>query len=261
MNNVSDGSSTHCSITMEPSTVARKNRPTNVYIWDMDETLILLKSLLNGAYMQAFGGSKDSSKGLEIGKRWEKQILQVCDDHFFYEQIEDYNEPFLLSLNEFDDGKDLSDYNFNDDGLTFPCDDSNKRKLAYRHRAIANKYSKGLHNVLDHNMIKQWDDLYKLTDIYTDGWLSSVYSSWEVGKLQCFAWIRERFSGPSVRFCVIGDGMEECDAAERMRWPFVKMDFRPKAPHRFPGLTVRIIEHYMEVIYGPFNYPDDEKEQ
>lgn len=175
-------------------------------------------------------------------------------------------------------------------------------------------------------MMKQWDDLYMLTDSYTDGWFSSgrtlldqisgrnkaaasqpsssentcdkvdmkcrdinvlvtsgslipslvkcmlfrlddqivyenVYSSWEVGKLQCFSWIRERFGGPSARFCVIGDGMEECEAAERMCWPFVKMDFRPKAPHRLPGLTVRIIEHYMEVIYGPLNYADDENEQ
>lgn len=325
MNKQSDGSSTHCSLNMEPSTGARKNRPTNVYIWDMDETLILLKSLLDGTYVQAFGASKDSRKGIEIGKRWETQILQVCDDHFFYEQIEDYNEPYLLSLSEFDDGKDLSDYDFNNDGLSFPCDDANKRKLAYRHRAIADKYTKGLRKILDQNIVKQWDDLYMLTDSYTDGWLSSghalldqtsgrnkaaapqpssaentcvnidmkcedinvlvtsgslipslvkcmlfrlddqigfenVYSSWEVGKLQCFSWIRERFGGPSVRFCVIGDGMEECEAAETMRWPFVKMDFRPKAPHRLPGLTIRILKHYMEVIYGPLNSDDDDDE-
>lgn len=144
MNKLPDGSSTHCSLTMELSTGARKNRGTNVYIWDMDETLILLKSLLDGTYVQAFGGSKDSRKGIEIGKVWERQILQVCDDHFFYEQIEDYNEPFLLALSEFDDGKDLSDYDFNNDGLSFPSDDSNRRKLAYRHRAIADKYTKVL---------------------------------------------------------------------------------------------------------------------
>lgn len=282
----------------------------------MDETLILLKSLLDGTYAQAFGGTKDSRKGIEIGKLWEKLILQVCDEHFFYEQIEDYNEPFLSFLSDYDDGKDLSECDFNNDGLNFPYDDSNKRKLAYRHRAIANKYTKGLYKVLDQNMIKQWDNLYRMTDDYTDGWLTSghdlleetsginkpassnpasnentdcntnmkcqdinilvtsgslipsvvkcmlfrfndqiihenVYSSWEVGKLQCFSWIRDRFGGPSVRFCVIGDGMEECEAAERMSWPFVKMDFRPDAPHRLPGLTARIIEHYMDVIYGP----------
>lgn len=63
------------------------NKKINVYVWDMDETLILLKSLLNGTYAQSFNGSKDAQKGLEIGKMWEKHILQLCDDYFFYEQV------------------------------------------------------------------------------------------------------------------------------------------------------------------------------
>lgn len=58
-------------------------------------------------------------------------------------QIEDYNEPFLDALSEYDDGRDLSKYNFND-GFGFPYDDWNKRKLAYRHRSIAEKYSQVL---------------------------------------------------------------------------------------------------------------------
>lgn len=60
--------------------------PLNVYIWDMDETLILLKSLLDGTYGIAIG-SKDVQKGMEIGKHWENRILQVCDEIFFYEQV------------------------------------------------------------------------------------------------------------------------------------------------------------------------------
>ncbi|KAK8945706.1 hypothetical protein KSP40_PGU001856 [Platanthera guangdongensis] len=323
MNKLSDVTSAHWSLTTAPFTGERNIKVTNVYIWDMDETLILLKSLLDGTYAQAFGGTKDSSKGIEIGKLWEKLILQVCDEHFFYEQIEDYNEPFLSFLSDYDDGKDLSGCDFTNDGLSFPYDDSNKRKLAHRHRAIANKYTKGLHNLLDQNMIKQWEDLYKLTDDYTDGWLSSghalleqtsgkektssqpvttesthgntgmkcqdinvlvtsgslipslvkcmlfrlddqiihenVYSSWEVGKLQCFSWIRSRLGGESVRFCVIGDGVEECEAAERMCWPFIKIDFVPNAPLRLPGLTPRLIQHYLEVIYGP-SYTDSDPE-
>lgn len=59
----------------------------NVYIWDMDETLILLKSLLNGAYAEAFNGLKDVQEGVEIGKLWEKYILDLSDNHFFYEQV------------------------------------------------------------------------------------------------------------------------------------------------------------------------------
>lgn len=53
----------------------------------MDETLILLKSLINGTYAEPFNGLKDVQKGVEIGKTWENHILQVCDDYFFYEQV------------------------------------------------------------------------------------------------------------------------------------------------------------------------------
>ncbi|KAJ1428950.1 HAD-like superfamily [Sesbania bispinosa] len=296
----------------------------DVYVWDMDETLILLNSLLKSSYAEAFNGLKDVQKGVELGRMWENLILQICDDYFFYEQIENYNKPFLAALTQYDDGRDLSDYDFNQDELGPPHDDVNKRKLAYRHRIVAEKYLQGLHNILDHETIKLWDELYDKTDEYTDRWLSSaraflkdcsgenkdsvssmafantstdstnakyqhvnvlvtsgslipslvkcmlfhldslithgnVYSSWEVGKTQCFQWIKERFNHPNVRFCVIGDGWEECKAAEIMRWPFVKIESGPGKPHRFPGLTVRTISHYFSVVYGrPANENDEE---
>lgn len=291
------------------------DRIKKVYVWDMDETLILLKSLLNGTYAQAFNGLKDVQKGIEIGKMWEKHILQICDDLFFYEQIENYNKPFLDAMSQYDDGLDLSNYDFNQDGFSPPSDDVNKKKLAYRHRAIANKYKQGLHNILDQEMINLWEELYNLTDEYTDGWLSSarafleqcsgwkedptrcrastdgiinhtdakfepinvlvtsgslipslvkcllfrldnsithenVYSSWEVGKPQCFQWIKERFNGPNVHFCVIGDGWEECEGAQAMQWPFIKIGMHPGGDHRFPGLTLRTLGYYFAVVYG-----------
>lgn len=55
-------------------------------------------------------------------------------------QIENYNKPFLSSLSQYDDGQDLSNYDFKQDGFCPPYDDVNKRKLAYRHRVIAEKY-------------------------------------------------------------------------------------------------------------------------
>ncbi|KAF3449464.1 hypothetical protein FNV43_RR10192 [Rhamnella rubrinervis] len=292
----------------------------NVYIWDMDETLILLKSLLNGTYAEAFNGLKNVQEGVEIGKMWENYILDLCDNHFFYEQIENNNKPFLSALSQYDDGHDLSEYDFNQDGFGPPYDDASKRKLAYRHRVIAHNYKEGLHRFFDQEMIKHWDDLYNMTDRYTDKWLSSahnllkecsaglednsvgsadgsihsagsksqhinvlvtsgslipslvkcmlfrfdnmialenVYSSLEVGKLQCFQWIKERFNSPNVRFCVIGDGWEECEAAESMRWPFIRIDPRPGCSHRFPGLTLRTVGSYLSVVYGG---PDPEND-
>ncbi|KAF5729690.1 hypothetical protein HS088_TW20G00054 [Tripterygium wilfordii] len=300
------------------------DRIANVYIWDMDETLILLKSLLNGTYAQPFNGLKDVKKGVEIGKMWENYILQICDDFFFYEQIENYNNPSLDSLSQYDDGLDLANYDFNQDGISSPHDDHNKRKLAYRHRVIANRYKQGLHAMFNQQMLNQWEELYDSTDEYTDKWLSSaraflehcsdgrddlnpslvsssgsekhndtefqhihvlvtsgslipslakcllfqlnnvithgnVYSSWEVGKLKCFQMIKERFTSPNVRFCVIGDGWEECEAAETMRWPFVKIDPIPGGNHRFPGLTLRSIGYYVSVIYGSSGAENDEE--
>ncbi|RRT82343.1 hypothetical protein B296_00018437 [Ensete ventricosum] len=143
----------------------------------------------------------------------------------------------------------------------------------------------GLNKVLGQEMIKLWNDLYNSTDSYTDGWLSSgmyfeyniylflgqkieivqglwyrmhmlklklrsFYSSWEVGKLQCFSWIKERFGRRNVRFCAIGDGPEECEAAQAMRWPFIKIDLRPSSPHRFPGLNMKMVQSCIDVIYG-----------
>ncbi|KAG6792034.1 hypothetical protein POTOM_001172 [Populus tomentosa] len=431
------------------------DRIKKVYVWDMDETLILLKSLLNGTYAQAFNGLKDVQKGIEIGKMWEKHILQICDDLFFYEQVENYNKPFLDAMSQYDDGLDLSNYDFNQDGFSPPSDDVNKKKLAYRHRAIANKYKQGLHNVLDQEMINLWEELYNLTDEYTDRWLSSarafleqcsgwkedptcclastdgiinhadakfepinvlvtsgslipslvkcllfrldnsithengqhpffgkldescnldvielaipvvlyehktfliwnfhyfvfevssidfqlraefeaqliidkpvevviqldgvnthcynfsktlnenlgqvilglvgkirmgsdalsfflhdmffcydsrpetkcsvvsVYSSWEVGKPQCFQWIKERFNGPNVHFCVIGDGWEECEGAQAMQWPFVKIGMHPGGDHRFPGLTLRTLGYYFAVVYGDPDAENNEDE-
>lgn len=57
-------------------------------------------------------------------------------------QVEDCNEPFIDSIREYDDGKDLSRYDFKQDEFASPTDDLNKRKLAYRHRAVAERYEK-----------------------------------------------------------------------------------------------------------------------
>ena len=47
-------------------------------------------------------------------------------------------------MREYDDGLDLTDYDFANDGFVGASfdDDDNKRKLAYRHRIIAHKYKK-----------------------------------------------------------------------------------------------------------------------
>lgn len=87
MDELMSGNSINPNQKIKTSSKKTMDQITNVYIWDMDETLILLKSLLNGTYAETFNGLKDIQKGAEIGKMWEKYILQVADDIFFYEQV------------------------------------------------------------------------------------------------------------------------------------------------------------------------------
>lgn len=63
-------------------------------------------------------------------------------------QIENYNKPSLDALSQYDDGRNLSDYDFNQDGFGPPYDDSNNRKLAYRHRFIAHRYKQVCKHIL-----------------------------------------------------------------------------------------------------------------
>ncbi|GKG27103.1 eyes absent protein, partial [Tanacetum coccineum] len=55
--------------------------------------------------------------------------------------IEGCNKPYVDAMREYDDGLDLTDYDFANDGFVGTAfdDDDNKKKLAYRHRIIAQK--------------------------------------------------------------------------------------------------------------------------
>lgn len=58
-----------------------------VFVWDMDETLIIFQTLLDGRYVGLFDGYKDCQKATHLGRRWEQLILEVCDEYFFYQQV------------------------------------------------------------------------------------------------------------------------------------------------------------------------------
>ncbi|KAH7300508.1 hypothetical protein KP509_24G065900 [Ceratopteris richardii] len=279
-------------------------RRQKVLVWDLDETLIIFQTLTTGRFAYYFQGAKDSRLAIKLGRRWEKLIIQVCDGYFFYEQVEDFNEPNLEAWKQFDDGRDLSMYDFKSDGLSKARDFENNQKLAYRHRWISQMYTQGLETLLNEEQLQEWQELYELTDSYTDGWLTAgrtilqscmeadgndmglsttnmvhvlvtsgslvpslvkillfkldkfipyehVYSSTEVGKLKCFQWIRERFGTSSqTKFCAIGDGLDECDAAEVLKWPFIKVDPHPYGDVRLPALSVPMINNYISVVYG-----------
>ncbi|XP_058726502.1 eyes absent homolog [Vicia villosa] len=109
----------------------------DVYVWDMDETLILLNSLMKSSYVEAFNGLKDVPKCVELGRI----------DGVFVLQIENYIKLFLDVMSKYDDGRDLFDYDFNKDELGPPHDDVNKRKLAYRPKILADGNEDGVNEI------------------------------------------------------------------------------------------------------------------
>lgn len=63
-----------------------------LFVWDLDETLIIFQTLSNGKFAELFQGSKDPRVGSDLGRRWESLILDVCDDYFFYKQVGSHTE-------------------------------------------------------------------------------------------------------------------------------------------------------------------------
>lgn len=64
-----------------------KSTDPTLYVWDLDETLIIFQTLRNGRYAELYKGSKDPREACELGRRWESLILDICDDYFFYKQV------------------------------------------------------------------------------------------------------------------------------------------------------------------------------
>ena len=60
--------------------------------------------------------------------------------------------------------------------------------------------------------------LFKLSDLFEAP--HAVLSARGEGKAACFAKIAARY-GPDARFCVVGDGCEEAEAARALQWPLL----------------------------------------
>ncbi|MFS8032985.1 putative protein-tyrosine-phosphatase [Helianthus anomalus] len=146
----------------------------------------------------------------------------------------------------------------------------------------------GLRSLFGENMIKSWDNLYEETDDFTDKWLSSARAcvaqcaggnkdsgaeninvietsgSLIPSLVKCLLFrLDDLISYDNVyslwEFCAIGDGWEECEAAENMQWPFVQIDPVPvSTSHRFPGLNLETLGHYIGVVYGEDSDDEDE---
>ena len=72
----------------------------------MDETLIVLNSLINDEYAKSHNKKKDVA--MEIGERMRVLLFRVLDDFMFYHELEPYDQvQFFPFLQQNDDGRDL----------------------------------------------------------------------------------------------------------------------------------------------------------
>lgn len=78
----------------------KKSGPAVVWVWDLDETLIIFQSLLTGKYADLEGmDEKRKEEGLKLGEKWEKLILDVSDTNMFFERVRFSSSRFQLRQN------------------------------------------------------------------------------------------------------------------------------------------------------------------
>ncbi|XP_046929716.1 eyes absent homolog 1 isoform X8 [Lynx rufus] len=218
-----------------------------VFIWDLDETIIVFHSLLTGSYANRYGRECD-----------QVHIDDVSSD---------------------DNGQDLSTYNFGTDGFPAAATSANlclatgvrggvdwMRKLAFRYRRVKeiyNTYKNNVGGLLGPTKREAWLQLRAEIEALTDSWLTlalkaltlihsrtncvnilvtttqlipalakvllyglgivfpieNIYSATKIGKESCFERIIQRF-GRKVVYVVIGDGVEEEQGAKKHAMPF-----------------------------------------
>ncbi|KAM9320150.1 protein phosphatase EYA3 [Gastrophryne carolinensis] len=159
-----------------------------VFLWDLDETIIIFHSLLTGSYAQKYG--KDPTLVVGSGLAMEEMIFEVADTHLFFNDLEECDQVHVEDVASDDNGQDLSNYSFTTDGFSGTTVNRNHnsgsgvqggmdwmRKLAFRYRRVTEVYEKYKTNVGALLSPQRCDSLQRLRDdieTLTDGWLGTA---------------------------------------------------------------------------------------
>ncbi|XP_045512125.1 eyes absent homolog 2 isoform X1 [Pieris brassicae] len=157
-----------------------------VFIWDLDETIIIFHSLLTGTYATKY--NKDTQQIVQLGFRMEEMIFSLADTHFFFNDVEDCDQEHIDAVAADDNGQDLSAYNFASDGFHAGAAPNAglcapgvrggvdwMRKLAFRYRKIKdtyNNYRNSVGGLLGPAKREQWLQLRAELEQGTDNWLT-----------------------------------------------------------------------------------------
>ncbi|XP_045565210.1 eyes absent homolog 3 isoform X4 [Salmo salar] len=169
------------------------NQPTDadlerIFLWDLDETIIIFHSLLTGSFSQKFG--KDSDTVLNLGLQMEELIFELADTHLFFNDLEECDQVHVEDVASDDNGQDLSAYNFLADGFNGPSGGGATTgvqggvewmtKLAFRYRRlreIYNGYKGNVGGLLSPMKRELLLRLQSEMENMTDAWLSTALKS------------------------------------------------------------------------------------
>ncbi|XP_067867713.1 eyes absent homolog 3-like isoform X1 [Heterodontus francisci] len=167
------------------------NELERVFVWDLDETIIIFHSLLTGSYAQKFG--KDPTSALTLGLRMEEMIFDLADTHLFFNDLEECDQVHVEDVAADDNGQDLTNYNFATDGFHGSVSGSSlssgagvqggidwMRKLAFRYRRVKEMYNTYSTNVGELLNPAKRDSLQQLradVEVLTDSWLATALKS------------------------------------------------------------------------------------
>ncbi|CAH1126528.1 unnamed protein product [Ceutorhynchus assimilis] len=172
--------------TISPTTP--ESTTDRVFIWDLDETIIIFHSLLTGSYATKF--HKDTQNVVQLGFKMEEMVFNLSDTHFFFNDIEECDQVHIDDVSSDDNGQDLSNYNFTTDGFHAASAAGNgnlclaagvrggvdwMRKLAFRYRKIKetyNNYRNSVGGLLGSNKREHWLQLRQEIEAITDNWLT-----------------------------------------------------------------------------------------
>ncbi|XP_052389455.1 eyes absent homolog 3-like isoform X2 [Carassius gibelio] len=162
-----------------------------VFLWDLDETIIIFHSLLTGSFAQKFG--KDPATVLNLGLQMEELIFELADTHLFFNDLEECDQVHVDDVASDDNGQDLSNYSFSSDGFSGPSAGGGPgststvqggvewmRKLAFRYRRLKEIYNGFKGNVGGLLSPMKRDLLLRLRseiETVTDAWLSTALKS------------------------------------------------------------------------------------
>ncbi|XP_023650511.1 eyes absent homolog 1 isoform X5 [Paramormyrops kingsleyae] len=157
-----------------------------VFIWDLDETIIVFHSLLTGSYANRYG--RDPPTAVSLGLRMEEMIFNLADTHLFFNDLEECDQVHIDDVSSDDNGQDLSTYNFSTDGFHAAATSANlclatgvrggvdwMRKLAFRYRRVKEIYGTYKNNVgglLGPAKREAWLQLRAEIEALTDSWLT-----------------------------------------------------------------------------------------